>query len=154
MERSSRPVRARPVATVLLAGLFTAGVRAATIRAGTPTSTAAATTTTATTSTETTTEPSTTTATTTATGATSTAQATTPAQPVTPVSRPIGGGCLLMGGVALLRPGEQPLVIGPVAQAPGTESGGLGAFSYPADGSIVSASSIDLRTSGCGTTRP
>ncbi|MGZ6638666.1 MAG: choice-of-anchor P family protein [Solirubrobacteraceae bacterium] len=72
---------------------------------------------------------------------------------MTPVGRPIGG-CLLVGGLALFGPGRPPLVIGPVAQAPGVKVAGLGAFSYPADGSIATASAVNLRANDCGGSRP
>jgi murein DD-endopeptidase MepM/ murein hydrolase activator NlpD len=138
---------------VLLAGLFAAGMTAATIQAN-PTAPSATTLdeTTAESSTE---ETTTTLATTIATTTTTTASAATTKSPakatvVMPVSRPIVGRCLLVGAFAVLEPDRPAQVLGPVAQA-GPSEADTRSIAYPADGSVVTASSIDLHTGGCGT---
>jgi murein DD-endopeptidase MepM/ murein hydrolase activator NlpD len=101
--------------------------------------------TTSTQSTTTTTVSSTTTAATTTTVALTTAPATTtdtqavPARP-TATSHAFGPGCGV-AAVALIRPREAPLAIGPVASS---------ALAYPADGSTVTAAAVDIQASVCG----
>jgi murein DD-endopeptidase MepM/ murein hydrolase activator NlpD len=55
-----------------------------------------------------------------------------------------------VGGVAVVTPHAQARVVGPLVQAGRGGRVGLGSVAYPADGSIVAAASLDLRTSGCG----
>ena len=140
---------------VVLAGLFAAGMATATIQAS-PTAPSA--TTVDDTTTESSTDETTTLATTTATiiattTTTSTATTTSPAKAtvVLPVRRPIVGRCLLVGAFAVLEPDRPAQVLGPVAQAARPRGAGSGSIAYPADGSLLTASSIDLHTSGCET---
>jgi murein DD-endopeptidase MepM/ murein hydrolase activator NlpD len=136
--------------------LFAAGVAASAIQAGAPlsiTTTSETTpTTTAPTTTDVTTPATTTVATTTA--ATTTVATTTAAAPqakllgASPLARP---RCLVVSGFALLEPGRQPLTLGTVAVVPRVKSASEGSVAYPADGSILSASSVAIRGSGCST---
>jgi hypothetical protein len=148
-------MRGRMGMVVVLAGLFAAGIAAATIQAN-PTVPSATTVdeTTAESSTEETTTVATTTATTiatTTTTSTATTRSSAKATVVLPVRRPIVGRCLLVGAFALLEPDRPARVLGPVARAPHPRDAGTESIAYPADGSLVAASSTDLHTSGCGT---
>ena len=80
------------------------------------------------------------------TGTTTVPAMSTPA--VTPVGRVVAGGCLLVGGLALVRPGRLPRVFGPVT---GVRARTLhaGSLVYPADGSIAEAKSVALQSTGC-----
>jgi murein DD-endopeptidase MepM/ murein hydrolase activator NlpD len=142
---------------VLLAGLFAAGIAAASIQAGSASRSS-------TTLDETTTEPSTaetttvatttatattTTAATTTTTSTATSQAPAEAKVVMPVRLSLGGRCLLIGAFAVLESGRPAHALGPSAQAPRPREAGTRSIAYPADGSVVTASSIDVRTNGC-----
>ena len=62
--------------------------------------------------------------------------------------RVVAGGCLLVGGLALVRPGRLPRVFGPVT---GVHARTLhaGSLVYPADGSIAEAKSVALQSTGC-----
>ena len=53
-----------------------------------------------------------------------------------------------VGAVALLRPDRAPLVLGPLADS-STTTAAASALVYPADGSIATARSVALRSSGC-----
>jgi hypothetical protein len=139
---------------VLLAGLFAAGMAAATIQANpaVPSSTTLDETTTEATG-ETTTGETTTLATTTATTTVAPPTTTTSvakAAVLRPVRRSIGGRCLLVGALALLEPDRPARVLGPVAQASPPTDAGTESIAYPSDGSLVTASSTDLHTDGCG----
>jgi murein DD-endopeptidase MepM/ murein hydrolase activator NlpD len=72
---------------------------------------------------------------------------------VTPVVRSIDGSCLLVGAVVLFRPGQAPQLLGAVAQSSGARELAGGGIAYPADGSIVTLSAVELATSGCRGTR-
>jgi hypothetical protein len=140
---------------VVLAGLFAAGIAAATIQAN-PTAPSATTvdeTTTESSTYETTTVATTTATTIATTTTTSTATTTSSAKAtvVLPVRRPIVGRCLLVGAFAVLEPHRPAQVLGPVAKAARPRGAGTGSIAYPADGSLFTASSIDLHTSGCET---
>ena len=149
------PGRTGVVALVL--ALFAAGVAASAIQAGSPlsitTTSAATTATTATTPTTTdvTTQQTTTAATTTA--ATTTVATTTTV--AAPQAKLLGAAalrkprCLALAGFVLLEPGRQPLTLGSVAIVPRVKNVADGAVAYPADGSIVSASSVAVRGTGC-----
>jgi murein DD-endopeptidase MepM/ murein hydrolase activator NlpD len=58
--------------------------------------------------------------------------------------------CLLVGAIGVLAPGERLRVLGPFARAASGQRVGAGRAAYPADGTIATASAIDVRTSGCG----
>src|SRR6202022_3276830 len=75
------------------------------------------------------------------------------ARVVTPVVRSIDGSCLLGGAVVLGRPGQAPQLLGAVVQSPGAHELAGGGIAYPADGSIVTLSSLELATSGGRGTR-
>ena len=140
---------------MLVAGLFAAGFAAATLRAApttdpptgtTPaTSTGTASTTTATTTTATATTATTTVATTTAPSTTTTA-ATALAIGVGP--RP--ARCPAVGAVSVLVPRGSSRVVGPLVRSAARRHLGLAAVQYPANGSLVTAASLELSTSGCG----
>ena len=149
----------------MVLSLFAAGLAAGGIHAGPPlatttTTTTETTTTTATdvTTTVTATAPVTTAATTTV--ATTTAATTTAPAP-RPKSKPAGKlltatplaapRCLLVAGFALLQPGRRPLALGSVAVVPHRPSAADSGVAYPADGSVLTASSVGLSGSGCGT---
>jgi murein DD-endopeptidase MepM/ murein hydrolase activator NlpD len=139
----------------VLAGLFAAGMAAATIQAN-PTAPSATTldeTTTESSTDETTTATTTTSTSIATTTTTSTATTSSPAKAtvVLSVRRPIVGRCLLVGAFAVLEPDRPAQVLGPVIQAPRPRAADSGSITYPADGSLVTASSIDLHTSGCRT---
>jgi murein DD-endopeptidase MepM/ murein hydrolase activator NlpD len=93
------------------------------------------------------TKPTTTTATTmasTTTSAVTTAPATTtdartPPARATATSHTFGPGCAV-AAVALIRPRAAPVAIGPIGSR----------LSFPANGSTVTAASVDLQASGCG----
>jgi hypothetical protein len=148
-------MRGRVGMVVVLAGLFAAGIAAATIQAN-PTAPSATTVdeTTTDSSTDETTTVATTTATTVAT-TTTTSTATTTSHAKTTVllavRRPIVGRCLVVGAFAVLEPDRPAQVLGPVAKATRPRGAGTGSIAYPADGSLLTASSIDLHTSGCET---
>jgi hypothetical protein len=147
-------MRGRVGMVVLLAGLFAAGVAAATIQANpaAPSSTTLDETTTESSTGETTTTFTTTTAaTTTTTTSTATTKLPAKATVVAPVRRAIRGRCLLVGAFVVLEPDRPARVLGPVAQAPRPRNASTRSIAYPADGSVVTASSIDLHTRGCGT---
>jgi murein DD-endopeptidase MepM/ murein hydrolase activator NlpD len=143
------PVPMRGVMAGITAGLVLI-VAAADVRADPPPTT--------TTDVTTSTQPTTTTTSTTTTAPTTTATVTTaPATttdtqtaPVTATasSHTFGPRCAV-AAVALIRPGEAPLAIGPIASA-SLERGGLNRLSYPANGSTVTAAAVDVRASGCG----
>jgi murein DD-endopeptidase MepM/ murein hydrolase activator NlpD len=154
---------------VLLLSLFAAGLAAGGIHAGPPLTTTSTTDTTTTATTEVTTAETTTVATTTtpttATAATTTAPTTTaPAPKPAPKPKPRSPGkllataplaaprCLLLAGFALLQPGRQPLTLGALAVVPRRSKAGERGVAYPADGSVLTASSVSLTGSGCGTT--
>ena len=78
---------------------------------------------------------------------------TTAAARVLPVASRVDGGCFLVGAVAFVTPRGSARVLGPVAQSPSGRDVARDGIAYPANGSIVTAASIDLRTSGCGMRR-
>jgi len=138
----------RGVMAGITAGLLLI-VAAADVRADPPPTT----TTDVTTSTQPTTTAMTTTTATTTTAAVTTAPVTTTDTktapvPATATSHTFGPGCAV-AAVALLRPREAPLVIGPIASS-SLERGGLNRLSYPADGSTVTAATVRIQASGCG----
>jgi murein DD-endopeptidase MepM/ murein hydrolase activator NlpD len=154
-------MRGRAGAVVLVVGLFAAGLAAGAIKARpfpatttsdtTATTATAATTTTSTASTvATTTAASTDVATTTASTSVATTTVTTTAAPavktLTAVRPP--AGCVFASGFALLDPGRAQLALGRVADAR-EHSVSEAAVAYPADQSILSASSVDLQAGGC-----
>src|SRR5437763_777020 len=144
---------------VLMLALLGAGVAAGGIHARPTTMTD---TTTGVTTVETTTTVATTTAATT-TAATTTAATTTVVTTTAPSPAPKPAGkvltaaplpaprCLALAGFALLQPGRAPLTLGPVAVVPRSSSAGDSGVAYPADGSVLTASSVSLSGSGCGT---
>jgi murein DD-endopeptidase MepM/ murein hydrolase activator NlpD len=136
---------------VLLVGLFVAGLAAAGGRAGPMgfivTTVAATVQLTTTASATTTAEPVTTTA------PTTTALPPPTGTVVTPAALRIGGGCPLVGGVALLEPGKPPVVLGPLAEPPRLEDSGSTGIAFPADGSVVTTAGINVQTDGCATGR-
>ncbi|MFL6068328.1 MAG: peptidoglycan DD-metalloendopeptidase family protein [Gaiellaceae bacterium] len=149
---------------VVMLSLCAAGLAAGGIHAGPPLATTTTTTTTETTTTTTT--DVTTTATTTApttTSATTTVATTTAPTTTAPTPKPKPAGklltatslasprCLLLAGFALLQPGRRPLALGSVAVIPRRPSAGDNGVAYPADGSVLTASSVSLTGSGCGT---
>jgi murein DD-endopeptidase MepM/ murein hydrolase activator NlpD len=95
----------------------------------------------------------TTTAPPTAGGTSTTAAASTDAGAAIPVAQPIDQGCIF-GGVVLLLPHHAPLLIGPAADAPSTPVAAMSNLLYPADGSIVTATTVALEGSGCANGRP
>jgi murein DD-endopeptidase MepM/ murein hydrolase activator NlpD len=146
--------------------LFAAGLAAGGIHAGPPLATTTTTTTTDTTATTTTDVSTTVTSTTPTTTAATTTVATTTAATTTapapkPTPKPAGKlltatplappRCLLVSGFALLQPGRQPLTLGNVAAVPRRPSAADSRVAYPADGSVLTASSVVLSGSGCGT---
>lgn len=75
---------------------------------------------------------------------TSTGSATpTVGVPVTPA---LARGCVTVGGVMLLVPGRQPVVL--VAD-PAHAHGSSGPFVYPGTGALVSVARVDVRAKGC-----
>jgi murein DD-endopeptidase MepM/ murein hydrolase activator NlpD len=145
------------VLRTLLALLLTAAACAASARADTvtteSTSTAAGTTATATATTTTTTTTATAAPTTqavapTTTAAPATAGTTAPAAAATPVTtEPFSSGCPV-GAVAVLLPHRTPLAVGPLAATPDTTAA-LSLLAYPANGSVVTASSVSVAQGGC-----
>ena len=154
----------------MVLSLFAAGLAAGGIQAGPPPATTTTTTTTDTTTTTTTdvtttvtTTASTTTAATTTAGTTTAPTAPTSTAPA-PAPKPKSAGtlltaaplasprCLALAGFALLQPGRQPLTLGGVAVVPRRSSAGDTGVAYPADGSVLTASSVSLSGSGCGAT--
>jgi len=162
-------MRGRVGVVVVVLSMFGAGLAAGGIHAGLPLSLTTTTATTATTATTTTTDVTTTTETTTAATATTsttttaatTTVATTTAPP--PKPKPLSAGkqlvatpvasprCLVLAGFALLRPGRPALALGPVAVVRRRARAGESGVAYPADGSVLTASSVGLSGSGCGT---
>jgi hypothetical protein len=138
-------------ATVPVTTTAPATTEAATTTAAEPTTTAPATTAVPTTTAPATTAPATTSATTSTSTPVSTSTPTTtrPARPAAPPARTtrrlLGSGCPL-AAVAIVVPGEAPLLVGPAA--------GSGPLVYPADGSVVRASSVALGESRCGASGP
>jgi hypothetical protein len=138
----------------LACGLFVAGITAGVIHAGpppTPPTTTSDTTTEATTTTD---SVSTTTApvvTTTATVPTTTA---VPAATALKPGQSVGsGGCVLVAALVLQQPGVQARVLGPAAYSPRVNRAGAGGVAYPANGSVVSASSIGMHAANCANGR-
>ncbi len=157
-------MRGRAGVVAFVVALFAAGVAAGAIHAGSPlslttTSDTAATVTTPTT-TDVTTQPTTTAATTTTATATTTAPTTTAALPPKPAPKPAGRlltaaplgtpRCALLAGFALLEPGRSPITLGDVAVLPRAPNMSISGVTYPANGSVLTASSVSLRGSGCG----
>ena len=143
----------------MVLALFAAGLSAGGIQAGPPLSATTTTDTTTTTTTDATTTATTTAATTTTVATTTAATTTTaPAPPkprsagklltATPLAQP---RCLVLSGFALLRPGRQALTLGDVAVVPRRAKAGAAGVAYPADGSVITAASVSLSGSGCGT---
>jgi hypothetical protein len=66
--------------------------------------------------------------------------------------RPFAGGCPI-SAVAVLFPHRTPLLLGPVETAP-LEAADLSRLAYPADGSIVTGSAVDLGEAGCSKRGP
>jgi hypothetical protein len=67
---------------------------------------------------------------------------------------PIGAGrCLLVGAFALVEPDGQMRVLGRPAQSSRRRAVVAGGVAYPADGSIVTASSIGIHAGACGNGR-
>jgi murein DD-endopeptidase MepM/ murein hydrolase activator NlpD len=164
-------MRRRAGVVVLLLSLFAAGLAAGGIHAGAPLTTTSTTDTTTTATTDVTTAETTTVATTTT--PTTATVATTPVPTTTapapkpapkPKPKPRSAGkllataplatprCLLLAGFALLQPGRQPLTLGALAVVPRRSKAGERGVAYPADGSVLTASSVSLTGSGCGTT--
>ena len=149
--------------------LFAAGLAAGAIHAGptarpttlpetTTESTEQATTTTTSVSITTSTTTATTTTTTTA-AATTTATTTTPStttaprppfgKAITPGPPVDSGDCVVLAAFALLEPDGATRVLGRAAQASRSAEVVLGAVRYPADGSVLTASSISLHANAC-----
>src|SRR5436190_586104 len=63
-----------------------------------------------------------------------------------PVRPALARDCVTVGGVMLLVPGRQPLVL--VAD-PARARGSSGPFVYPRTGALVSVAGVDLRANGC-----
>ena len=141
--------RGRVGVVVLVLGLFAAGLAAGAIQAGpTPPPTIPETTT------EPPEEPTTTaassTTTTTTTIPTTTAPQTPPVRNAITAGPPIAGGdCVLVAAFALLEAG-QTRVLGRAAQASQADDVVARDVAYPADGSIVTASSMSLNAGACG----
>ncbi|HEX7312057.1 MAG TPA: hypothetical protein VF232_12860, partial [Gaiellaceae bacterium] len=134
--------------------LFVAGITAGVIHAGplpTPPTTTGDTTTEAATTTDsvstTTTSAPTTTATVPTTTAAPAASALKPGQPVR------SGGCVVFAAFVLQEPGAQARVLGPAVFSPRAKRAGAGRVAYPANGSIVSASSIGMHAANCANGR-
>src|SRR4051812_39664197 len=157
-------MRRRVGVVVVVLSLFAAGLAAGGIHAGPPLAATTTTTTTDTTATTTTDVSTTVTSTTpTTTAATTTVATTTAAMTTAPPPKPKPAGklltatslapprCLLVSGFALLQPGRQPLTLGGVAVVPHRPSAADTRVAYPADGSVLTASSVALSGSGCGT---
>jgi murein DD-endopeptidase MepM/ murein hydrolase activator NlpD len=154
-------MRRRVGVVVLVLSLFAAGIAAGAIHAGLPLSTTTTDTTTTdvapptTTTVPTTTTSPTTTAETTTAATTTVPTTTAPAPP--PEGKPLSAAalgtprCLVLAGFALLEPGRSALALGDVAVVPRAPSAGEGAVVYPKDGSILTASGVSMRGSGCGT---
>jgi hypothetical protein len=137
----------RAGAAFVVVGLFAAGLAAGAIKAG---STATPTTTSDTTTTVTITDTSTNVGTTSSTSVTTTTVATTTtASTVETIAaaRP-PAGCVFASGFALLEPYRTLLVLGRVADTRG-RSVSDAAVGYPADQSVVTASSVALHAGGC-----
>jgi murein DD-endopeptidase MepM/ murein hydrolase activator NlpD len=110
--------------------------------------------------TDVTTQPATTTATP---APTTTVPTTTVATTTSPAPKPKPAGklltatplaaprCFVLAGFALLQPGRPPLALGPVAVVPRRSRASDGPVVYPADGSVLSASSVRLSGGGCET---
>jgi murein DD-endopeptidase MepM/ murein hydrolase activator NlpD len=140
------------VGVVLVVGLFAAGLAAGAIQAG-PTAPP--------TIPETTTEQSTEEATTSVSTATTTTTTLTPTPtttiaPAPPVRHAIsagspidGGACVLLAAFALLDPTGQTRVLGQAAQASHANDVVARDVAYPADGSILTASSVGLHAGAC-----
>jgi murein DD-endopeptidase MepM/ murein hydrolase activator NlpD len=101
------------------------------------------------------TEPSTTTIASTTVGTTAgtTTAASTSTGPTTPplgvpVTPALTRNCVTVGGVMLLLPGRQPLVLNPVAD-PAHSRASSGAFVYPSSGALVSVAGVEVRANGC-----
>jgi Peptidase family M23 len=81
---------------------------------------------------------------------TTTAASTSTAPVMPPVGVPVrpalARDCVVVGGVMLLVPGRQPLVL--VAD-PARARVGSGPFVYPRNGALVSVAGVDLRANGC-----
>ena len=155
-------MRRRAGVVVLVLSLFAAGIAAGAIHAGPPPPATTTTTrppttpaTTDVTTTDTTVGATTTVATTTA--ATTTTTTTSPAPPPKPAGKLLTASplvsprCLVVSGFALLEPGRRPLTLGKVAVVPRRSRAADGAVAYPADGSVLTASSVSLSGGGCGT---
>src|SRR4051812_6365139 len=156
-------MRRRVGVVVVVLSLFAAGLAAGGIHAGPPLAATTTTTTTDTTATTTTDVSTTVTSTTpTTTAATTTVATTTAAMTTAPPPKPKPAGklltatslapprCLLVAGFALLQPGRQPLMLGNVAVVPHRPNAADSRVAYPADGSVLTASSVGLSGSGCG----
>ena len=139
-------MRGRAGVVVLVVSLFVAGVSAGAIRAGQEPPTTTGDTTTVSTTVETTTAATTTTTT----AATTTTAKTTPRLPPATVltAAPAGSGCLVLAAFALVEPGRATRIIGGAATL-GARTIPEQDVAYPADGSIIRASSIDARAPGC-----
>ena len=140
-------MRGRVGVVALVVGLFAAGLAASAIRAG---STAPPTTTEETTEAatqETTTTVPTSTGTTTAPSPTTTTIPATVGKTI--MAAPAPAGCLVVAAFALLEPGRPLLVLGRAADAKRTRNVAARSVAYPADGSVVRASSVDLHAAGC-----
>src|SRR5436190_2494785 len=144
---------------VVVLSLLAAGVAAGGIHAGAPppttttteTTTVATTTDAATTTAAATTAATTTVATTTAVTTTTAAPAPKAAGKLLPAMTLASPRCLVLAGFALLQPGRRPLRLGDVAVVPRRSSAADSGVVYPADGSVLTASSVGLSGSGCGT---
>jgi Peptidase family M23 len=139
----------RAGAGFVVVGLFAAGLAAGAIKAGPtapPTTTGDTTTATMTTTTDTSIDVTTTgsTSVTTTTVATTT---TAPALKTIAAVRP-PTGCVFASGFALLEPGRPLLALGRVADTRGRGVSDA-AVGYPADQSVLTASSVDLHAGGC-----
>jgi murein DD-endopeptidase MepM/ murein hydrolase activator NlpD len=159
-------MRGRAGVVALVLALFAAGLAAGAIQAG-PTLTTTTGTTTTTPPPPTTTDattPQTTTVATTTTAPTTTVATTTAATTTTQAPTPKPAGkllasaplatprCLLLAGFALIQPGRKPRTLGDVAVVPRRPNASAAGVAYPADGSILTASSVNVSGSGCGTT--
>jgi murein DD-endopeptidase MepM/ murein hydrolase activator NlpD len=85
---------------------------------------------------------------------TSTAPILPPSPPVAvPVRRPLGRGCVTVGGVIILLPGRRPVVLNPVADRVHMRAS-AGAFVFPSAGTVVSTEGVAVRAGSCrGDTR-
>ena len=137
----------------LACGLFVAGITAGVIHAGPP---PAPPTTTDDTTTDATTTDSVSTTTTPVVTTTATVPTTTavPAATALKPGQPVGsGGCVLVAALVLQEPGVQARVLGPAAFSPRVSRAGAGGVAYPANGAIVSASSIGMHAANCANGR-